>query len=200
VVYRCLGREPPPELQRTFITTHAYRVLDRAATGPVVATLDGRIAPEHEWAQAGSYRAPQAGSMARGGAGIRSVRFGVGGEWLYLLVETAGSARALLLASEIRVDLGAPTTLRYRVSRSDAETRVQRERELQGSRPEPTAARAEADEVLEIAIPWPEVATGPGPVAFAVSVWQSGAELERHPDGARIEVRDLSAQEERDRA
>jgi hypothetical protein len=57
-----------------------------------------------------------------------------------------------------------------------------------------------ADEVLEAAIPWPEAALEPGPVAFAVSVWQSGAELERHPDGARIEVRGLDEQEERDRA
>jgi alpha-amylase/alpha-mannosidase (GH57 family) len=200
VVYRCLGRAPPPELQRTFITTHAFRVLDRVPSGPVTATVDGRIAPEHEWASAGAYRAPQAGSMARGGAGLRGLRFGVGGDCLYLLVETAGPARELLRSAEVRIDLGAPGTLRYRVTQVDAETRVLRERELEDGRAQPTAARAVADDVLEIAIPWPEVAAGAGPVAFAVSVWQSGAELERHPDGARIEVRDLPAGEERDRA
>jgi alpha-amylase/alpha-mannosidase (GH57 family) len=200
VVYRCLGRDPPPELQRTFITTHAFQVLDRAESGPVVATVDGRVEPEHEWAQAGGYRAPRAGSMARGGAGIRALRFGVGGGCLHLLVETAGPARELVRAAEIRVDLGAPTSLRYRLSQADAQTRIQRERESGGWQPQPTAARAVADEVLEVAIPWAEVAAGPGPVALAVSVWQSGAELERHPDGARIEVRDLSAGEERDRA
>ena len=200
VVYRCLGREPPPDLQRTFITTHAFRVLDHGPSGPVTPTVDGRIAPGHEWAQAGAYRAPQAGSMARGGAGIRALRFGVGADGLCLLVETAGPARELLRSAEIRVDLGAPRTLRYRLTQADAETRVQRERELEGWRAEPTAARAVADEVLEVAIPWSEVAAGTGPVAFAVSVWQSGAELERHPDGARIEVEDLPAGEERDRA
>ena len=200
VVYRCLGREPPPDLQRTFITTHAFRVFDHGPSGPVTPTVDGRIAPEHEWAPAGAYRAPQAGSMARGGAGIRALRFGVGADGLCLLVETAGPARELLRSAEIRVDLGAPRALRYRLTRADAETRVQRECLLEGWRAEPTAARAVADEVLEVAIPWPEVAAGTGPVAFAVSVWQSGAELERHPDGARIEVEDLPAGEERDRA
>ena len=79
-----------------------------------------------------------------------------------------------------------------------AETQVARELDAAGGRAEPTAARAAADDVLEMALPWPEV--GPGPVALAVSLWQSGAELERHPDGGRIEVHELPAGEERDRA
>ncbi len=198
MVYRCLEREPPSELQRTFITTHAHRVLDRAPSGPFVPTLDGRIAPEHEWASAGAYRAPQAGSMARGGAGIRAVRFGSDSQRLYLLVETAGPARALLTSAEIRVDLGAPSALRYRLARSDGPVSVRCEREREGWRPQPTAARGVADEVLEVAIPWEEIAAAPA--ELAVSVWQSDAELERHPDGARIQVRGPGDQEERDRA
>ncbi|HET9317636.1 MAG TPA: glycoside hydrolase family 57 protein, partial [Vicinamibacteria bacterium] len=198
VVYRSLDLEPPADLQRTFITTHAFRVHDLAPSGPVTVTLDGRVAPEHEWAEAGAYRAPQAGSMARGGAGIRGLRFGAGGGCLCLLVETSGHARELLRSAEICVDLGAPRTLRYRVRQADAETQVRRELDVEGWRAEPSAARAAADDVLEIAIPWPEV--GPGQVALAVSLWQSGAELERHPDGGRIEVHELPAREERDRA
>jgi alpha-amylase/alpha-mannosidase (GH57 family) len=200
VVYRSLELEPPADLQRTFITTHAHRLLDRVPSGPVTATLDGRVAPEHEWAEAGTYRAPQAGSMARGGAGIRGLRFGAGGGFLYVLVETSGNARELLRSAEIRVDLGASRTLRYRVQQAGAETHVRCELDQEGWRAEPSAARAVADDVLEIAIPWLEAVSGPAPAALSVSLWQSGAELERHPDGGRIEVREPPAGEERDRA
>jgi alpha-amylase/alpha-mannosidase (GH57 family) len=200
-VYRALEREPPADLQRSFITSRAVPVVDRAPAGPVAPTLDGRIAPADEWTDAGSYRAPQAGSMARGRGGIRGVRFGVGGGFLHLLVETAGSAGTLLASGEVRVDFGAPPALRYRLLARDGGTSVRCERLGEGWQPVPTAARAVAAEVLEAAIPWPEVATGPGPVAFAVGVWQSGAELERHPDGAPIEVRGVEdGREERDRA
>jgi hypothetical protein len=198
VVYRCLDREPPSELQRTFVTTHAYPVLDRAPSGPVTPTLDGRISPDREWAAAGAYQAPQAGSMARGGGGIRSLRFGGDGERLYLLVETAGPALALLASGEIRVDLGATSALRYRVARSGGATSVRCERWCDGWHEQTTAAGGVAEEVLEIAIPWTEIA--PAGAALAVSVWQSGAELERHPDGARIEVGGPAEREESDRA
>jgi hypothetical protein len=85
----------------------------------------------------------------------------------------------------------------------DGRTAVECERRREGWQAHPTAARAVAAEVLEAAIPWQEVAVTPGPVAFAVAVWQAGAELERHPDGAPIEVRGEPAgarEGERDRA
>ena len=189
MVYRSLRLDPPPFLQQSFITTRAAPFLDRAPSGDVIPTLDGLVAPEDEWAHAGRYRAPQAGSMARGGAGIRALRFGMGGECLYVLVETAGPVTSLLAAGEVRVDFGAPPALRYRLVARDGGTSVQCERLREEWQAHPTAAVAVAADVLEVAIPWPELLAARTPVAFSVAVWQAGVELERHPDGARIEVR-----------
>jgi alpha-amylase/alpha-mannosidase (GH57 family) len=202
VVYRSIHRDPPPDLQRSFITTRAVAVLHRSPSGAVSPTLDGVLAPADEWARAGHYRAPQAGSMARGGAGIRGIRFGAGGGSLYLLVETAGPARALLSSSEIRIDFGGPRALRYRVVARDGAASLRGEiLRGEGWQAHPTGARAVAADVLEAAIPWHEVTTGPGPVTFGLELWQSGLQLERHPDGARIELfADPASRGERDRA
>jgi hypothetical protein len=42
--------------------------------------------------------------------------------------------------------------------------------------------------VLEVAIPLAEVSLGPPAAGFHVSVWQSGVEMERHPDGAPLKI------------
>jgi len=203
VVYRSLRRDPPADLQTSFITTRPVAVLDRLPAGSLAPTLDGRVSPADEWAHAGHYRAPQAGSMARGGAGIRAVRFGAGhGGDVYLLVETVGPAAALLGSSEIRIDFGAPPAVRYRVMARGQDASVTCEA-VRGEawQPQPTGARVVAGDVLEAAIPRQEVAPEAGPVAFGLALWQSGVEVERHPDGARIElVTAPPPSKERDRA
>ena len=197
VVHRCLGREPPASLRQTFITTGAAPGPGRVPTGPQAPVIDGRLTSDDEWARAGRVRAPQAGSMARGAAGVRAVRFGWDAGCVYLLVETAGSARALLAAGEIRLDLGGSRALRYRVVARGGETAVTCERREDGGwTAQPTAARAVADDVLEMAVPWIELADGPTVRALWVTLWQSGVELERHPDGAAIELPAPGAREE----
>jgi alpha-amylase/alpha-mannosidase (GH57 family) len=190
VVHRSLGHEPPSALRESFITTGAA---SRGATlpmGTVLPVLDGRLTSDDEWDQAGVVRAPQAGSMARGSAGIRTVRYGAAGPCLYVLVETGDDARTVLAAGEVRVDLGGPRAVRYRVVARDGATVVTRETRADARwAEEPTGAQAAAGEVLEISFPWPEIEDETGAVQFWVTLWQSGVEVERLPDGAAIGMR-----------
>jgi alpha-amylase/alpha-mannosidase (GH57 family) len=200
VVYRTLRRDPPADLERTFITTGPRVPHARAPGGTVTPTVDGLVAPADEWTRAGHYRAPQAGSMARGSAGIRAVRYGVGEGHLHVLVETAAPARAVLDAGEVHVDFGAPPALRYRLSARDGRARLERERrEGEHWQLQPSAGRAAAAEVLEAAIPWDEVAVDAGPVLFRVTLWHFGVEVERHPDGAWLELGSGAAPREQGR-
>ena len=84
---------------------------------------------------------------------------------------------------------GAPEALRYRVAARAGVASVRCERRgPHGFEAHPSAAHAAAGAVLEVAIPLSEVAFGPEAAGFHVSVWQSGVEMERHPDGAPLAI------------
>ena len=83
-----------------------------------------------------------------------------------------------------------PTTLSYRVQAPNGQTSISRsERTAMGWVASPTAARAVALDVLEVAIPVRELRPGPGRrVEFRVLVMEGGVELQRHPELGPIEV------------
>src|SRR5262249_17528630 len=117
-VYSCLGLAVPEALDETLITTHRPEVRHSRPTGAVLPVLDGRISSPEEWIAAGVHRASLVGTgttMRPGPSHVQSVRFGVGGERLYLLVETRLPALELLGQAELAFSFPGPTTLRYRV-------------------------------------------------------------------------------------
>jgi alpha-amylase/alpha-mannosidase (GH57 family) len=188
VVYTAVGLAAPDSLRRSLRTTGPERASWAVPRGSVTPVVDG-IASPGEWDAAGLYAAPQAGSMARGGDGVHAVRFGVDGACLYALVEMGAPAAETLARAEAVMAFGAPETLRYRVStRSGAVVIGCERRGPHGFEAHASGAHAAAGEVLEVAIPLAEVALGPQAAGFHVSVWQSGVEMERHPDGAPLAI------------
>jgi alpha-amylase/alpha-mannosidase (GH57 family) len=188
VVYTAIGLPAPPSLRRSFRTTGPERAGWAAPRGSVTPVVDGLASPG-EWDAAGLYTAPQAGSMARGADGIHAVRFGADAACLYVLVELGRSAGETLARAEAVMAFGTPETLRYRVSaRAGVATVGCERRGPHGFETHPSDARAAAGGVLEVAIPLAEVALGPPAAGFHVSVWQSGVEMERHPDGAPLAI------------
>jgi alpha-amylase/alpha-mannosidase (GH57 family) len=188
VVYTAVGLAPPADLRRPFRTTGPERASWTAPRAHVTPVVDGLASPG-EWDGAGLYSAPQAGSMARGGDGVRAVRFAADGGCLYLLVETGTDASETLAGAEAVMGFGAPETLRYRVAAREGVAVVRCERSgPHGFEAAATGARAAAGAVLEVAIPLSEVALDPETAGFHVSVWQSGIEMERHPDGAPLAI------------
>jgi len=120
---------------------------------------------------------------------VHAVRFGVDGACLYALVEMGAAAAETLARAEAVMAFGEPETLRYRVSARSGVVAVDCERRgPHGFEAHASGAHAAAGEVLEIAIPLAEVALGPQAAGFHVSVWQSGVEMERHPDGAPLAI------------
>jgi hypothetical protein len=128
--------------------------------------------------------------MQRGLAELTAIRFGVGDEHLNLMLEAQAPALELLRSAELIVSFPGPTTLRYRVQASNGQTSISRsEHTGMGWVASPTAARAAAEDVLEVAIPVAELRPGPGRrIEFRVLVEQGGVELQRHPELGPIEV------------
>jgi hypothetical protein len=125
--------------------------------------------------------------MARGADGLHAVRFGADGACLFVLVELGAGAGDTLARAEAVMAFGTPETLRYRVSARSGVAVVECERSGPGGfAPHASGARAAAGDVLEVAIPLAEVPGGEA--GFHVSVWQSGVEMERHPDGGPLAI------------
>lgn len=188
VVYTAVGLAAPGTLRLSFRTTGPERTGWAAPRGSVTPVVDGLASPG-EWDAAGLYTAPQAGSMARGGAGVHAVRFGADTACLYVLVELGAGAGETLARAEAVMAFGAPEALRYLVSARAGVAAIACERRgAHGFEPHASGARAAAGSVLEVAIPLAEVASGAPAAGFHVSVWQSGVEMERHPDGAPLAI------------
>ncbi len=189
-IYTLIGLPAPETLRQTLITTRRPTQRHSRPTGVVRPELDGRLTTPAEWVAAGVHWVGAGGSMHRGLPSLRAVRFGVGDDHVHVLVEASAPMRELLLDSELTLDFPGPTTLSYRLQSANGGVAVRRaEQTGLGWVASPSAARAAADEVLEVAIPVPELRPGPDRnVAFSVLIVQAGVELERHPDGGPIEV------------
>jgi alpha-amylase/alpha-mannosidase (GH57 family) len=197
-IYENIGLPAPHALDETLITTRQPEVRQSRPAGLLSPLIDGEIAPPEEWAPAGVHRAASMGSMHRATIGVRTIHFGLGGERVFVLVETApGPARELLESAALVVAFPGPEPLRYRIQgeplTSDggpSQVPVLRERFTElGWKGEPTRARAAANSVVELEVPLSELQPSPEQtVSFRVLVLQGGTELERHPDAAPIAV------------
>jgi hypothetical protein len=211
-IYRRLGLPVPEALEETLITTRRPEVRQSRPTGEVLPVLDGRITSPEEWIAAGVHRVPiVGGAMRRGPCHVESLRFGVGGERLHLMVETRLTALELLARGELAFSFPGPTTLRYRLGTRDTRARsggargeseeglgslqvlrldVRREeRTGMGWVRGATEARAAAVTCVEVSIPLSELRPGPGrKLEFRVLVLQGDVEVERHPEVGPIEI------------
>jgi hypothetical protein len=198
-VYQCLRLPVPEALEDTLISTRRPEVRQSRPTGEVLPVLDGRISSPEEWIAAGVHRVPiVGGAMRRGPSPVESIRFGVGGERLHLMVETRRAALELLARSELAFSFPGPTTLRYRLGTRDTllppleALRLEMRREertgmgwVRGA----TEARAAAVTCVEASIPLSELRPGPGrKLEFRVLVLQGDVEVERHPEVGPIEI------------
>ena len=189
-----VGLEPPDALRHSFITTRPRSrrsiAAPRARVTPVArrrVTSGGRVG------RGGPLRAPQAGSMARGAPGVRAVRFGADAGLLYVLVEMGESAArdARWPRSEIRLDFGGPRNAA--VSCGGARGRERRSRCERRDRHGLGAGTRRARRPSRTTCSRSRSPGGGRRASrrrrrFRVSVWQSGVEMERHPDGAAIEI------------
>ena len=189
-VYTLIGQPVPEVLHETLITTRRPTQRHSRPTGVVRPELDGRLTTSAEWVAAGVHRVGTGGSMHRGLPSLRAVRFGVGDDHVHVLVEASAPMRDLLRTAELALHFPGPRTLGYRLQSANGVVAVRRSEQTGlGWVASPSAARAVADEVLEVAIPVPELRPRPDrSVAFTVLVVQAGVELERHPDDGLIEV------------
>jgi hypothetical protein len=129
--------------------------------------------------------------MHHGSQRVRTVRFGVGGERLNVLVEAAVPMAELLGTADVALSFPGPQALRYRFHKGDSGgVAVLREtRSAMGWIPSPTGAEAAAGSVLEAGVPLAELQRGPeGAVEFRALVLEDGTELERHPEAQPIAV------------
>jgi hypothetical protein len=184
-VYTALGLAIPEALDETLITTKHVEVRQSRPTGAVHPVLDGRVTSAEEWVAAGVHRVPLVGTtMRRGPTGVEQIRFGVGDERFHVLVETAGTALALLRRAELALSFPGPTAVRYRVGLRDGRVGVRREeRTAMGWVGGPTGAQVAADACLESSIPLKELRPGPHRrLEFRVLLLQGDVELARHPE------------------
>jgi len=187
-VYKALELEVPEALGETLISTRRMEVRQSQPTGAVLPILDGKLTPE-EWVAAGVHRVSLAGgAMHAGHRTVRTIRFGVGEERLYILVESAGSARELLSMWELAVSFPGPSIFRYRVQALPQGISIRREeRTGMGWVAAATHGVVAADEVFEIGIPLVELRPEPGRMLrFRILMLQAGIELERHPEAGPI--------------
>jgi alpha-amylase/alpha-mannosidase (GH57 family) len=190
-VYLALGLAVPASLDETLITSRQVGVRQSRPTGAVTPTLDGEITAPEEWVAAGVHRPPVTGAMHHASQRVRAVRFGVGAERLYVLVEAAVPMAELLSQAEVALSFPGPLATRYRFRRDgQGALAVQRETgSALGWIPAATGAQAAAGSVLEIGVPLRELqrAAGGG-VEFRALVLENGTELERHPEAKPISV------------
>jgi alpha-amylase/alpha-mannosidase (GH57 family) len=188
-IYEHLLLPVPEALEDTLITSKRMDLRQSRPTGVVRPVLDGEITSPDEWVGAGIYRPALGTTMHKGSQEIRAVRFGVGGECLNVLVESAGPFRDLLSRADIVLNF--PGTFRYRLGRDAGRTAVRREeRTALGWVALATTAQAAAGSVLEVAIPLAELRPGPErTLAFRVQLLEGERELEGHPEVDALEVR-----------
>jgi alpha-amylase/alpha-mannosidase (GH57 family) len=187
-VYDRLGIPLPEAVTRTLITTRRIEARHSRPTGGISPVLDGEATTPGEWVAAGVYRV-SLGAMHWGSRLVQEVRFGVGDDRLYVLVQTQGPARGRLQRLGLALSFPGPTTLRYRLGAPGGTALAREERTALGWVPTATRARAAAGSVLEVEIPLSELRPGPGrTLEFRVLVLEGGVELERHPDAVPLQL------------
>jgi alpha-amylase/alpha-mannosidase (GH57 family) len=197
-VYRALDKPVPEELFVTNITTEPPTTVAQAPSGFVRAVLDGEVTSYFEWLGAGSLELrTAAGSMHQVSDAAQALTtlllFGFDPERLFVRVDFRRRASDLLVGpAEVRLTFLAPGDLRVRVRGDGGRAGAVLEgREPGGdwSRRGSDGTRAEAHQILEVAVPFAALGVAAGQVlGFFVSLHISGAELERYPSHRTLDI------------
>ncbi|MHC4914288.1 MAG: alpha-amylase/alpha-mannosidase [Planctomycetota bacterium] len=174
-VYRALGAEAPEFLAEPIGGPHGP-LLVTAPSAEIAAEINGQ-ADEDEWLGAGCFRTT-AGSMDRSGPPlVDRVLFGSGREDLFLRVDFTASRREEVGPDlEVRFEIAAPREAALAVRGLSPEGQPQIF--LDG---EP-AGRVAWDNVLELAVPLPQLGLAPGgECALRLAVVSGGESLQRVP-------------------
>ncbi len=195
-VYKTLGRPVPEDLFTTNISVGVAATEIVPPTGPLQPVLDGRVTDEQEWAGAGypvlreifgaMHRSSEAGDRVVG------IRFGTGGGQLYMRVDTATPARALLSEGvQLNVSFTRPSGVRVAI-REEAGRPTASVWDRGGDgvwRPRAKqTAEAGVDQIVELRIPIAELAPGSAWASFFVTVFKRGTEVERYPFHGPVDV------------
>ena len=203
-VYQMLGQAIPEELFVTNITTGGVPLAVVEPVGLVTPALDGRTTSYFEWLAAGSVETEiPAGTMTgaeRRAPLARSLLYGFDLKNLYVCLDLTRPVRQSLIAGlRCSLNFAIPPGLQLLIL-AEGETPmpvlIQHTANLDGILP--TAARAAAEEVLEVSVLFEDLGLKTGDAfAFSVSIQQGSAELERHPAFRPVEGRVPDANFER---
>jgi alpha-amylase/alpha-mannosidase (GH57 family) len=195
--YRLLQAQVPDELYASNISTDGRS----AQTEPLALlspTLDGEATSYFEWLQAGFVNIRDTGgAMHRGDGGtalVAAVRFGFDRRHLYVRIDGSRALVDLLAEGhEVSLKFLTPSGVRFSV-RQEVGRLIGAFWDRQPSGPPwtergPGDASFAAGTILELALPWADLASVPGAsVAFFVAMYRDGVETERHPSDQPITV------------
>ncbi len=199
-VYRLLGKPIPDDLFVSNISTTAPARVQNEPSAFITPTLEGEETSYFEWLAAGELEVRDVeGSMHRSDRAahlIAMVHFGFDSERLYIRVDGARSM-VDLLADGYEVSLkflrpaGVRFSIRQIVGRLTARYWDRKDGlPAQWTERGPGGAAVAAGAVLEMGLPFSDLAVAPGgALSFFVAVYDAeSAELERHPEQRPIDV------------
>jgi len=200
--YRLMHKAVPDELFVSNITLRAPHAAQTQPTALVSPTLDGEETSYFEWLGAGSLEIHDTGGAMhqteRRAALLALVQFGCDRDHLYVRVDaTRPMIDVLAEGAELSLKFLQPEGVRYSVTHTTGRLSGRfwdRHAALNGDTATWTergagGAALAAGEVLEIALPFGDLAVRPGqPISFFVAVYLDGTESERHPAHRPIEL------------
>jgi alpha-amylase/alpha-mannosidase (GH57 family) len=194
-VYQMLGQAVPEELFVTNITTGAVPRAVIEPVGLIRPTLDGQSSSYFEWLAAGSVEtdAP-GGAMTAGDRApiLTGLLYGFDLTTLYLRLDFSRAASEML-RSGVRCTISFTVPIDRRLIVAGERNRpavflIQRTSDGTLEDFLTTGARAVADEILELSIPFADLGLkAKDPFSFSVSIQHEGSEVERHPPFRPVE-------------
>lgn len=176
-VYLAMRLSPPEELSRPIVRLTVKEV-HQHPTGPVRATIDGRVTSYFEWLGAGMYRVDgRTGAMHGHRFFISELRYGSDGHNLYVRLDFVPNMSPEPGETELRINV--------RAAGEPESTRTLQVR-LNDQRPGIEAAFATVSE-LKLALP-PLGISPLRTIEFQLSLWQCGLPMDALPPQGWIEL------------
>ncbi|HWE52504.1 MAG TPA: glycoside hydrolase family 57 protein [Bryobacteraceae bacterium] len=173
-VYRALGLPTPPELSHPILRVQADETLT-PPFGPIEPTINGVVDSYFEWLGAGTYKVDQrSGSMHGKRALVKDVRYGAGGDNIFVCVNFEQDAEALR-DLQIFVEL-APPNGNVAVNKLAVALESGIARIISGT------GHAAYSAVLELSVPAANLNR------FRLSFWQDGLPIQAIPPQDFLEI------------
>jgi len=184
-VYSALGQPEPEDLAEPIAAT-TVGWLARSPAGYMQAVIDGHATGYFEWQPAGLLRTSSlASAMHRSDSLTREIYFGFDAEALYLRVDTAGRAAAVLERGALRLTFPGPPERHLVLTRvaGEANGAAQLGGDLAA------AAEGAIATIAEVRLRLTDLGVRPGQsVALALAVESEGQTLERWPQRGFLQL------------